>query len=568
MAAPPADASPGPSAYGGAGSGGADELPIDVELIKVLASDSRRDILRHLGDRRRNLTELAAVLGLKKATVLEHLKKLTEAGLIRRLDEDDRLWIYYELTPRGRRLVHPGRTRFYLLMGASAAAVLLLGIVLAVGLSSWSPDPQSSDTGARTPILTAPDGGPLVAYRGLDESLRVRPGPDEGALVLRSAQGSSQQVPLLDGEARLTAETLDALPPAEYRLSHLGEDGTETPLNAGLDVRDPLLSVFPRVVTEGQATTVEITLASADAPAPMAFLARAEGAALPARLVRNTAYVTLGAQEPGELRLQLGRLEERVLLVQPDLRVTTRALDNGQVEILVRDADGPVADVTVTLGGATPGVTDATGAVIAPLPPDGEHALRLVRADGQAVERTLRAGDGALVEAAPRLALNAPGVSMAGSGFRVTAGVRNDMPAEQLVTVTIAAQGAGTFLDSEVVRVPGHGEAHVVLEGPAGNARAAEVRAYAARGAVAGDTPHAYDNATSGSPGAPATTTEGRTSPQDRLPPADARVLVPLAPSPTSSLTSPTAEPAVPFVSPILLIALVVLAALAWRRRR
>ncbi len=98
-----------------------EDLPLEPDLIKVLASDTRRGILGHLTERRMTVTELARETGLGKATVHEHLKKLTLAGLVDR-DEDDRLWVYYELTPRGKRILNPQRTRFYLVIGVTVLA--------------------------------------------------------------------------------------------------------------------------------------------------------------------------------------------------------------------------------------------------------------------------------------------------------------------------------------------------------------------------------------------------------------------------------------------------------------
>lgn len=135
----PSDSNPlGPSPTLPARPLGPDDLALDAALIKVLASDSRRDILRLLKQRRMTLTELAAALDLKKATVLEHLKRLTDANLIKRID-DERLWVYYELTAPGKRVVNPGRTRFYLLMGVAAAALVLGGAATAAFLHEAPP---------------------------------------------------------------------------------------------------------------------------------------------------------------------------------------------------------------------------------------------------------------------------------------------------------------------------------------------------------------------------------------------------------------------------------------------
>lgn len=106
-----------------------EELPLEPDLIKVLAADTRREILGLLQDRRMTVTELSRELELGKATVHEHLNKLTGAGLVQR-EEDDRLWVYYELTGRGKRLLNPQRTRFYLALTAAVVAALVAGLAV------------------------------------------------------------------------------------------------------------------------------------------------------------------------------------------------------------------------------------------------------------------------------------------------------------------------------------------------------------------------------------------------------------------------------------------------------
>lgn len=92
--------------------------------VKTLSSDTRVDILKRLGERRMTVTELAAAQQLSKATVLEHLEKLSGAGFIRRLEDEKRVWVYYELADKGRRIVFQSSTRFVLLLsGAGVAAV-------------------------------------------------------------------------------------------------------------------------------------------------------------------------------------------------------------------------------------------------------------------------------------------------------------------------------------------------------------------------------------------------------------------------------------------------------------
>jgi DNA-binding transcriptional ArsR family regulator len=115
----------------------AQEVRIDAALMKLLASDTRRSVLRKLKKRNMTLSELARALELKKATVLEHLRRLEAAELVRRR-EDERLWVYYELTPRAQSLVDPVGTRVMIVLGITVFA-LLAGAVLGAVMQPYLP---------------------------------------------------------------------------------------------------------------------------------------------------------------------------------------------------------------------------------------------------------------------------------------------------------------------------------------------------------------------------------------------------------------------------------------------
>src|SRR5439155_312751 len=94
--------------------------------FKALASDVRVGILKRLDVRRETVTDLSNLLSLSKPTLLEHLEKLQSAGLVKRVDEG-RKWIYYELSDKGRKILHPERVAITL--------VLCLAIVLVAALA-------------------------------------------------------------------------------------------------------------------------------------------------------------------------------------------------------------------------------------------------------------------------------------------------------------------------------------------------------------------------------------------------------------------------------------------------
>ncbi|MEA3189472.1 MAG: hypothetical protein QOD77_54 [Thermoplasmata archaeon] len=110
------------------------KITLDAETFRALASSTRLTVLRALDVRRKTLTELAKDLALNKATVHEHLQILTQSGLVAKKDEG-RKWIYYELTWRGQKILHPQETTtFSVLLGlgviAAGGGVAMLGRAL------------------------------------------------------------------------------------------------------------------------------------------------------------------------------------------------------------------------------------------------------------------------------------------------------------------------------------------------------------------------------------------------------------------------------------------------------
>ncbi len=147
---------------------GPSTITLDQESFKALASEVRVDILKKLDERRQTVTDLSGFLSLSKPTLLEHLEKLQTAGLVKRVDEG-RKWIYYELSLKGRKLLHPERVAIVLAL-SSAAVLAAVGAFLAVaGYLGLGPVPASAPGNAsmagntRVPLATETLGGvPIV----------------------------------------------------------------------------------------------------------------------------------------------------------------------------------------------------------------------------------------------------------------------------------------------------------------------------------------------------------------------------------------------------------------------
>jgi DNA-binding transcriptional ArsR family regulator len=103
-------------------------MEIDRQTLKALAADTRLDILKSLGKRRKTPSELSKELNLATSTVVEHLDKLEEAGLIRR-EETGHKWIYYNLTEKGSSLVKPKIPMNFVIVISICIIVFLAGFI-------------------------------------------------------------------------------------------------------------------------------------------------------------------------------------------------------------------------------------------------------------------------------------------------------------------------------------------------------------------------------------------------------------------------------------------------------
>ena len=99
------------------------KITLDKDTFKALASDTRLDILRTLDGRKMNLTEIASQTKLNKATLHEHLVKLTEAGLVKKKEREGHKWVYYRLSWKGENILHPENTRIVIMFTMTFVAL-------------------------------------------------------------------------------------------------------------------------------------------------------------------------------------------------------------------------------------------------------------------------------------------------------------------------------------------------------------------------------------------------------------------------------------------------------------
>jgi DNA-binding transcriptional ArsR family regulator len=142
---------------------GPSTITLDQESFKALASEVRVDILKKLDERRQTVTDLSGLLDLSKPTLLEHLEKLQAAGLVKRVDEG-RKWIYYELSQKGRKLLHPEKVAIVLALSSAAVLAAIGGVSLLFALASGGLPLLPVGSGANATM----NRGPVAAYGLVD----------------------------------------------------------------------------------------------------------------------------------------------------------------------------------------------------------------------------------------------------------------------------------------------------------------------------------------------------------------------------------------------------------------
>lgn len=150
-----------------------EKITLDRDTFKTLASGTRVDILKSLDRRRKTLSELSKQFGISVSTVKEHLQTLVKAGLIVQ-DDDGHKWKYYDLTKKGKRILHPEDTRIWVLLGVSVLAMIGIGYDL---FSRYSMQPMFSAARAGGEVLKESADNmvqvPSAAPEAFSESWRI-----------------------------------------------------------------------------------------------------------------------------------------------------------------------------------------------------------------------------------------------------------------------------------------------------------------------------------------------------------------------------------------------------------
>lgn len=104
-----------------------EKITLDRKTFDVLSSGLRIEILKRLDERAKTVSELSREISFYKSAVHRHLSRLVESGLVKRRDGDNK-WVYYCLTKKGEKILHPQKTEIAILL--STAILSLLGGII------------------------------------------------------------------------------------------------------------------------------------------------------------------------------------------------------------------------------------------------------------------------------------------------------------------------------------------------------------------------------------------------------------------------------------------------------
>ena len=131
------------------------KVTLNWKVLKTIVSETRVDILKALDGKRLNLKNLSKILKRSEPTIHEHLTKLLEAGLVKKIEREGHKWVYYKLSYDGANLLHPENTRIIILL-STALISLIIGISSLIHLlRQSSTTPSENGTHPLSPISSS-----------------------------------------------------------------------------------------------------------------------------------------------------------------------------------------------------------------------------------------------------------------------------------------------------------------------------------------------------------------------------------------------------------------------------
>lgn len=132
---------------------------IDRDVLKVLSVDTRMDILKILSEGSRTPSDISKKLNKSDATIVEHLDTMMKAGLVKKVEQPGKKWVFYTLTDRGKGILSSKSRRLIIILSTSLLA--LFGGMLTY-LQTYNQSTQYAATG---------EAAPQVLYKAVNQTV-------------------------------------------------------------------------------------------------------------------------------------------------------------------------------------------------------------------------------------------------------------------------------------------------------------------------------------------------------------------------------------------------------------
>ncbi|MBI5872373.1 winged helix-turn-helix transcriptional regulator [archaeon] len=97
---------------------------IDRDVLKVLSVDTRMDIIKILSEGARTPSDISKRLNKSNATIVEHLDAMVKVGLVKKIEQPGKKWVFYTLTERGKGIISSKSRRLIIILSTSILALL------------------------------------------------------------------------------------------------------------------------------------------------------------------------------------------------------------------------------------------------------------------------------------------------------------------------------------------------------------------------------------------------------------------------------------------------------------
>lgn len=97
---------------------------IDRDVLKVLSVETRMDILKELSQGNRTPSDLSKLLRKSDSTIVEHLDAMHKVGLVSKIEQPGKKWVFYSLTERGKGIVSSKSRRLVIILATSLLAIV------------------------------------------------------------------------------------------------------------------------------------------------------------------------------------------------------------------------------------------------------------------------------------------------------------------------------------------------------------------------------------------------------------------------------------------------------------